>query len=486
MKKYFFYILFFLVVISDNSFSQNAYRFEGQVKGLKDSTCMLAYYYGDKQFAKDTAEIDEEGRFVFSGDETLDHGMYMVVLPDGNYFEMIVTEDRFSFTTSLDNLIGNMKFSNSNENEKFYGYMQFISQKQKALKELQLKKENVSEKEAKSIDLQIDKMGKVVMDFQTNFTYNNPNILFSKILNASKDVEIPNLPLLADGTENKDLQFQYYKSHFFDNFDFSDSRLIRTPVFHSKINTYLENLTAKIPDSIIVSCDYLIEKSRENIDVFKYVVSYLTSTYERSKIMGLEKVFVHLVNKYYKTNEVTWVDEAQMFKIIDRAETIEPLMIGSKAPNLVLRDTSNFIHNLYAINKDLTMLIFYDPDCGHCKEVVSDVKQNYDEWLNNGISIEVIAICVELDRDKWIEFINNYDTGDWINVAEFKTYVDGEFNRQNDPYVTPFPYVKQIYDINGTPKIYLLDKDKNILVNSIKGNIGVDQLSEIVENESKE
>ena len=447
---------------------------------------MLAYYYGDKQFAKDTAEIDDEGRFVFSGDETLDHGMYMVVLPDGNYFEMIVTEDRFSFTTSLDNLIGNMKFSNSNENEKFYGYMQFISQKQKALKELQLKKENVSEKEAKSIDLQIEKMGKIVMDFQTNFTSNNPNILFSKILNASKDVEIPNLPLLADGTENKDLQFQYYKSHFFDNFDFSDSRLIRTPVFHSKINTYLENLTAKIPDSIIVSCDYLIEKSRENTDVFKYVVSYLTSTYERSKIMGLEKVFVHLVNKYYKTNEVTWVDEAQMFKIIDRAETIEPLMIGSKAPNLVLRDTSNFIHNLYAINKDLTMLIFYDPDCGHCKEVVSDVKQNYDEWLNNGISIEVIAICVELDRDKWIEFINNYDTGDWINVAEFKTYVDGEFNRQNDPYVTPFPYVKQIYDINGTPKIYLLDKDKNILVNSIKGNIGVDQLSEIVENESKE
>ena len=35
--------------------------------------------------------------------------------------------------------------------------------------------------------------------------------------------------------------------------------------------------------------------------------------------MGLEKVFVHLVNNYYKTNEVTWVDEAQMFKIIDQS-----------------------------------------------------------------------------------------------------------------------------------------------------------------------
>jgi hypothetical protein len=62
---------------------------------------MLAYYYGDQQFAKDTAEIDKEGRFVFSGDETLDYGMYMVVLPDGNYFEIVVAEDRFSFTTSI-------------------------------------------------------------------------------------------------------------------------------------------------------------------------------------------------------------------------------------------------------------------------------------------------------------------------------------------------------------------------------------------------
>ena len=52
-----FYTLLFLVVICNNSFSQETYRFEGQVKGLQDSTCMLAYYYGDKQFAKDTAQI---------------------------------------------------------------------------------------------------------------------------------------------------------------------------------------------------------------------------------------------------------------------------------------------------------------------------------------------------------------------------------------------------------------------------------------------
>jgi len=169
-----------------------------------------------------------------------------------------------------------------------------------------------------------------------------------------------------------------------------------------------------------------------------------------------------------------------MFKIVDRAETIEPLMIGSKAPNLILRDSSGVIHNLHQFNSDLTMVIFYDPDCGHCKKEMPVIKQNYDEWLNDGISIKVMAVSVELDRDKWTNFINTYDIGDWTNVAEFKTFVDGEFNRQNDPYVTPFPYIKQLYDINGTPKVYLLDKDKNILVNAIKGNIGVEQLSEVI------
>jgi hypothetical protein len=167
MRKHSYYILLILALITYNiSVAQEAFRFEGQVAGIKDTTCMLAYYYGDKQYAKDTADVDNEGRFVFSGTDTLDHGMYMVVLPDGNYFEMVVTENRFSFATSIDDLIGSMKFTNSYENEKFYGYMQFISEKQKALKKFQELKENASDDEAKKIDSQIEEMGNVVMNFQ--------------------------------------------------------------------------------------------------------------------------------------------------------------------------------------------------------------------------------------------------------------------------------------------------------------------------------
>ena len=106
-----------------------------------------------------------------------------------------------------------MKFTNSTKMKSFTIHAVHL-RKAKSAKRITIPKENVSEKEAKSIDLLIEEMSKVVMDFQTNFTSNNPDILFSKILNATKDVEMPQFPFLGDGTEDKDLQFRYYKSHF--------------------------------------------------------------------------------------------------------------------------------------------------------------------------------------------------------------------------------------------------------------------------------
>ena len=86
---------------------------------------------------------------------------------------------------------------------------------------------------------------------------------------------------------------------------------------------YLEKLTVKNPDSIIESADLFISKIKNN-DIFKYVVSHITSTYERSKIMGMDAVFVHMVENYYMQDKCDWVDEKQLKKIVERAEKIAP------------------------------------------------------------------------------------------------------------------------------------------------------------------
>ena len=252
-------ILMFSFIVAQ---SQSGYQIKGTVKGVADTTCMLAYYFGDKQYAKDTADIDANGSFVFKASDPLKGGIYMIVFPDGKYAEIIVSEQRFSFTTDIANLVGLMKFKNSKENDVFYGYMQGLSTMQEKSISIQSKIDAATiDSEKQKLQEEYRILGNEVANYQENFLQNNKDAFFSKVLLANKEIEVPESPMLTNGTVDSTFQFRYYKNHFLDYLDFSDERLLRTPVFHSKINTYLENLTVKHPDSIVISCDYLVKKS---------------------------------------------------------------------------------------------------------------------------------------------------------------------------------------------------------------------------------
>ena len=51
-----------------------------------------------------------------------------------------------------------------------------------------------------------------------------------------------------------------------------------------------------------------------NKDMFKYMVHHMTYASESSKIMCMDKVFVDLVNSYYRTDMVDWLNEEQLKK----------------------------------------------------------------------------------------------------------------------------------------------------------------------------
>ena len=365
MKK--FFLIFCLLLFFNNAFAQG-YKISGEIKNMEDTTVILAYYFGGKQYATDTADV-VNGKLTFSADQKLDGGIYLLVLPDGKYFELIISEQKFSFTTDKDDLVSSMRFQNSKENTAFYEYLKYITEKQKEVSPLKEKKSNAkSEEEKGKIQVAIAKVDDAVRAYKNTFNKKYPNVFFSKIIRATTDIEIPETPLDSAGKPKENFSFYYYKKHFWDNMDFSDQRMLRTPVFFNKMDQYLEKISPKHPDSIIVSADIMVEKSRANKEVFQYVVSYITSTYERSKIMGMDAVFVHMVEKYYINGECDWVKEKQLEKIIERANRISPNMIGKKPPNLVFKDPLDKYHSLYHLQAKYTLLFFYDPDCAHCKK----------------------------------------------------------------------------------------------------------------------
>lgn len=448
----------------------NGYNIKITAKGLKEgSTCLLANYYGDKQYIKDSAKVNAKGEVVFKGTEKYPEGIYLFVPPNKKYFDFVMdVEQNFSLETDTTDYIKFMKVKGSAENKFFYDYQTFMAGKQKQIEPLRDLYKATTKTNKDSTKLLIDKMSgidKEVKDYKLSFIKDNPTTFVAKLFKAMEEIDVPEAPMLANGKKDTTFAYRYYKAHFFDNIDFSDDRLLRTPIFHTKIKQYMDKLTAQIPDSINVSVDYLAAKAKANQEMFKYIIYWLTYNYESSNIMGMDAVFVHMVEKYYATKQAFWVDSTQLHKITTRAYTLKPLLLGKKAPAINMLDTTGKYVSLYDVKANYTVLIFWDHGCGHCKKEVPKLAELYKKLKEKGV--EVYAIETEDKPEEWKKFIRENKLN-WINVHE-----PDQYRRA---------VTKKIYDIYSTPVVYLLDENKIIKAK----RIDTEQLGNFIEALEKE
>lgn len=447
--------------------STNSYDIRIQIQGLpKDSICYLANYYGDKQYIQDTAKADTNGKLVFNGSKKLKEGMYLLVMPGKKYFDFLIDDTQnFSLETDTADFVKNVRVKGSGENKLFFEYLNYIGPKQRevALMQEQIKKIADNKDSIQLLKTKITKLDKSVKDYVQVYIKKNSKTLWAKILQAMTDPVLPDVPILPNGRIDSTFAFRYMHEHYWDNFDFSDERLLVTPVLYSRMKNFMNNLNYQVPDSINKAADMLIAKARASKEVFKYVVYWLTYNYETSQIMGMDAVFVHIVEKFYVTKETFWVDSTQNAKICQRAAILKPLLLGKYAPNLTLKDTSMHDVTLYDIPADYTIVYFWDYNCSHCKKTTPVLLNWYDKVKTK--HIQVYSVQTETDSKEWKNYIKENKL-DWINVY--------------DPY--RISNMRTVYDIYSTPVIYLLDENKKILAK----RVDVEQLESIVERSIKQ
>jgi thiol-disulfide isomerase/thioredoxin len=472
MKKSSIYYLFFIALFQFLFFSQvfcsaKGYEIKVHIIGLQDSTIYLGNHYGEKQYVKDTLKLDHDGWATFKGNDSLPGGIYLIVLPGKTYFEILVNEQKFTIETDTLDYVMHMKVTGSVENKLFNDHQRYIinmSKNTQALKaRMDANKDNpdsTAEMKKKIMD-----MDKEVKDYRLKILNDYPQSFMSKIIHTMQEPEVPDPPKDDKGNiTDSSFQFRYYKSHYLQNVDFSDDRLLRTPIFQSKIKTYTQQLTVPVPDSIIPSVDTIIDKSKANKEVFKYCVATLANYYETSNIMGYDKVFVHIAEKYYLSNDAYWVDSTLKAKIQERVEKIKPNILGQPAHDLIMPDTGLVMHSLYGVKAKYTILAFWDPTCSHCKHEIPKLCQYYDSVKTKGVSLEVFSVGIESDIDLWKKFIIENKL-DWINVSDL-------YNQTN---------FRNYYDIYSTPVIYLLDEQKHIIAK----RLDTDKIKDFIEHSEK-
>ena len=446
-----------------------AYSLKFKINGLKaKDTIFLANYFGDKQYLKDTAIVNAKGEFTFEGKEKLPGGIYLIVLPGKQYFEIIVNEQNFGMETDTKDYTKNMKVINSQENKAFYEYLNFVVEKGKKGEEVRkLMDSSKVEADKKKYRDELVELNKSIVTFRKDFIAKYPNLLVSKIFKAMTELDaadIPKSPTLPNGRPDSTFPFRYYKAHFWDNIDLNDDRLIRTPIFHNKLEQYIKQLTIQIPDSINKETDKLIAKIKDpKSELFKYIVWYVTNQYETSQIMGMDAVFVHMAENYYLTGRAYWIDEKVEDKIRDRYNTLKYLLLGKLAPPLSLPDTSGRNRSFSSIKAKYTILIFWAPSCGHCQKELPKLRDFYVENKAK-YNFEVYSVCTEVEEAQWKSFVRTNKLS-WINVWDPR-------NESN---------FRKVYDIYSTPVMYILDENKKFIAK----RLGVEQLGEFFENYTK-
>ena len=458
--------------------ARQGYKIHLKMPGVKDSMVFLAHYYGKPLptiYKRDSARFDKNGNAEFNAvDSTFVGGIYMMLLSDKKtYFEFLLnSNDDITITANVDKLPDGVKFKNSDENVRFQGYVDFLKQYGKGQEAL--KKELEDAKTAADSAAVRKKAGKTAKDltnYRHDYVAKYPNTLLANIFNA---LEVPQVPegdhFLEDGkTKDSTFAYHYYKTHYWDLFNYQDDRLIHTPILDGKLDEYMNKLVLPWPDSVEHESDVLLKKARGTKDLFKYTLWWLTRNVENSKVMGMDEVFVYLVENYYMKGDAFWLTNEELTKYQDRAMKIAPNVLGNVAPEIKLPNVLNKKEeSMQGIKGNYTLVVFYSPDCGHCQHEIPLLDSVYEAALK-AKGVKIYTVATEGDEKKIAEFLTKHKLEKWTNTWDPEHVGDW----------------RSKYDVYSTPTIYLMD-DKRIIRGKRLDHTNILSVIEMQERKAKD
>ncbi|MDR1793663.1 MAG: DUF5106 domain-containing protein [Bacteroidales bacterium] len=470
-------LLFLMGISYGQKKKKNAFELTFEITNVKNSEVYIAHYYAGKTYIDDTLyplSAKSPHTFVWKKDTMPPRGVYILAgenkakymdffIDSSRYFTIFFDYDRYNKGDT-----GYMKAENSPENTVAFDFMLQMALFDKNGREImtQIKHEQDSTKYPSQIVIDsLRKEMSIIRDsvaaYMENFLAHNSHTLFGKLQKLMQDVPVPLAPEGADSN----WRYQYYINHYWDNCDFTDEALIYSPVFTTILENYYDEKKALIPivDTIIRYTEMLIEKTTaaNNRELFKYIVWFVTHKYEISQYIGQDAIFVHMVKNYYEKGRCPWVDPAVLERMVERADILDKILLGKKAPELIMPDSNNAWHSLYEFNTKYTILWFWNLDCGHCKTATPKLIELYNR-AHKELDFEVFAVCEGSDTTRWKKAIIEKGLP-WLNVGR---------NTANLNYHT-------VYDVTTTPSLYVLDKEKRIICKKID----VDHLEEFLRND---
>ncbi len=412
----------------------------------------LVQLHGYKSSVIDTIYLTRGG-FYYRMPEKMETGVYRIFfnplnagekLKNQHFLDFVYNHEDIKLITDYNHTIDSVRVFTSNENKIWFPFFQKYNKLSSTIKKLEPEinffqnhpdNPNYTYLRKKEIIEEFNEAQRERDHYLKNICSQNPNLFVSRLIRM---YSVP----FQDGNKSLKERRGFEIDHYFNSLDFSDKDLINSSAYTTSVFRYFMLYAQKglSPEEqekeFKKAIDVILSQTKTDADVSVLVVDYLMRGFES---LELNNLLSYLSSNYMVPHGCSGDTDA-----LERKLAFQNLKTGSRMPDFILKDQKGINTSLKQFDNAYKLVLFWETTCPACNKLLPQLKSWY---LTRDVDIEVFAICVDEDVQKWKSFLSHYDYP-WINLDEPHKW-DGA--------------TASAYYLYATPTMYLLD-DQNELV----------------------
>ena len=247
-------------------------------------------------------------------------------------------------------------------------------------------------------------------------------------------------PTPPDSLCNRQERIVYIVEHFWNDQNIADTASFKSPKLLLDYLYLLEQISDEEKNKYIDSFISLASNHHETFNVLLWLLDNIL--YNSVSPFYDEETYLKMLNVIIATD----IDSTLKLLPKERLRIIKKNRVGKYANDFTFIDKQGQKHRLYEIKTPFLLLVFNNPDCSFCHQIEKKINNNIiiQQLLMND-SLKILAITPAAEYNKWLEhqYPKEWDVGFDID----KTIE-----------------TSRLYDIQRFPSIYLLDRDKRVLL----------------------
>ncbi len=259
-----------------------------------------------------------------------------------------------------------------------------------------------------------------------------------------KTFTLPTIPTMMTVPEQR---ADFLVKHYWDNVNFADTNYIHHPELTEQAWADYCDILNHVP---LETAQQAMRKTIERTNVDKKVFTYITDLadkylYDPNSPMRNEEFYIPVLDAMLAS---PILEEIEKVRPKARRELAQKNRIGTKALNFNYTLASGAQGSLYQQKSVYTLLFINNPGCHACTETIEALKNA--PVINQLLAqqkLTVLSIYPDEELNEWRKHLNEFPK-EWINGYD-KTFAIKE---------------QQLYDLRAIPTLYLLNKDKTVLL----------------------